>query len=286
MKLLKEHPDAKVEIVGWADPTGSVTANRIVTSRRAQNTAEYLIRNGFPSEQITTRGAGVDTATSDYAEARRAVVTVHILVEVPVSVPEPAPVPKSEPAPEPASEPAPASVPEPTPESTPEPIADKIGKFSLRTNALYWVGAMPNLGVEWKPAKNIGIVVNGGYAPWGNNGWRHNWGGWFVAPEVRVYLGSNRAWFVGPQFLAGGFNLKPGDTGRQGDVLAGGVMGGYKLRLTRSWDMDFSLGMGYGHFEYDTYRRYNQENVYINSNLVKNIVMPIQAGVSFVWKIQ
>lgn len=292
VKLLKEHPDATVEIVGWADPTGSVAANRTVSSRRAQNTADYLIRKGFSAEQITTRGAGVDTATSDHAEARRAVVTVHILVEVPA--PEPAPAPAPEPAPEPVPEPEPEPAPAPEPEPAPAPVPEpepvarshNFGDFALRTNVLYWLGAMPNLGVEWKPVDKVGVVVNGGYAPWGSDSWKHNWGGWFVAPEVRIYLGNDGKWFVGPQFLAGGFNLKPKDTGYQGSLLAGGVMGGYKLQLSNAWDLDFSLGLGYGHFEYDTYRKHNQENVYINSGLVKNIVMPIQAGVSFVWKIQ
>ena len=92
-------------------------------------------------------------------------------------------------------------------------------------------------------------------------------------------------WFVGPQLLAGGFNLKPGDKGRQGDVLAGGVMGGYRMKLAHCWDIDFTLGIGYGHLEYDTYRRDGDLNAYINSNAKKNTVIPLQAGVSFIWKI-
>ena len=281
--MLKANPDATVEIVAWADPTGTTEANRIVTQRRAENVAAFLTQKGFPAGQISARGAGVDKAEPDYQKARRASVTVRILVE---PEPEPEPQPEPEPEPEVTTEPEPAAeVPQPEPQAEPQPEPWKLGKFALRTNALYWLGALPNLGVEWRPAERVGIVVNGGYAPWGDNAWSHNWGGWFVTPEVRIYLGEKMAWFVGPQFLAGGFNLKPGDTGYQGNVLAGGVMGGYRMKLSRCWDMDFTLGLGYCHFEYDTYRREGDLNVYISSGATKNTVLPIQAGVNFIWKI-
>lgn len=173
----------------------------------------------------------------------------------------------------------------PVAESAEQPDPLKPGKFALRTNALYWLGLTPNLGIEWRPAERVGIVVNGGYAPWSDNGWEHNWAGWFVAPEVRIYLGEKMNWFVGPQFLAGGFNLKPGDKGSQGEVVAGGVVGGYRMKLSRCWDVDFTLGVGYGHLEYDSYRRESDFNAYIEADIEKNTVMPIQAGVSFIWKI-
>lgn len=295
LTLLETHPDATVEIVGWADSTGTKAANDIVSSRRAKNVAAFLTGKGFPAAQISTRGAGIDFNESDYKLARRAVATVRILVEPePQPEPQPEPVPAAEtPAPEPAE--AADIVPEPTPVAEapqPEPVAASEtaepwnpGKFALRTNALYWLGLMPNLGLEWRPAERVGIVVNGGYAMWKKDSWEHNWAGWFVAPEVRIYLGEKMNWFVGPQFLAGSFNLKPGDKGYQGDVLAGGVMGGYRMKLSRCWDLDFTLGVGYAHLEYESYRREGNMNAYINDNLEKNTVLPIQAGVNFIWKI-
>ena len=289
LTLLESHPDATVEIVGWADPTGTRAANDIVSSRRAKNVAAFLTGKGFPAAQISTRGAGIDYNESDYKLARRAVATVRILVE---PEPQPEPVPAAEtPAPEPAeatTEAATEVAPEPAPVAeAPQAEAEpwNPGKFALRTNALYWLGLMPNLGIEWRPAERVGIVVNGGYAPWFSDDWKHNWAGWFVAPEVRIYLGEKMNWFVGPQLLAGSFNLKPGDKGYQGDVLAGGVMGGYRMKLSRCWDLDFTLGVGYVHLEYESYRREGNMNAYINDNLEKNTVLPIQAGVNFIWKI-
>ena len=293
LTLLESHPDATVEIVGWADPTGTRAANDIVSSRRAKNVAAFLTGKGFPAAQISTRGAGIDYNESDYKLARRAVATVRILVEPePQPEPQPEPVPAAEtPAPEPAEATAEAATdiaPEPAPVAeVPQTEAEpwNPGKFALRTNALYWLGLIPNLGVEWRPSERVGIVVNGGYAMWKKDSWEHNWAGWFVAPEVRIYLGEKMNWFVGPQLLAGSFNLKPGGKGYQGDVLAGGVMGGYRMKLSRCWDLDFTLGVGYVHLEYESYRREGNMNAYINDNLEKNTVLPIQAGVNFIWKI-
>ena len=159
--------------------------------------------------------------------------------------------------------------------------------FSLRTNLLYWLGGTPNLGIEWQPSRNVGILVNGGYAPFASNDWEHNLGGWFVSPEVRWYVGEAKHWFVGAQFLASDYNVKLGKTGHQGNMLSGGITGGYKLPLSKCLDMDFSVGLGYGHFKYDTYRRAdNGYNVFTGKGITKNSFIPTQLGVSLIWKIK
>ncbi len=285
---LETAPDATIRIVGWTDKTGSERANTSMSLRRAENVKAYLTENGIATDKITTTGNGVDKQAEKNAKARRADITVTVFVTV-----EP---------PKPAAKEQPAAKPEPQkPAEQPQqevavveevvaieqPAQPERTKFSLRTNLLYWLGGTPNLGVEWQPSRGVGILVNGGYAPWASNSWEHNWGGWFVAPEVRLYLGEQKRWFVGGQFLAGGFNLKPKDTGYQGTMLAGGVTGGYKMRLSKCFDMDFSLGLGYGHLEYDTYRHAdNGYNVYKEKNVTKNTFMPIQAGISLIWKIK
>lgn len=161
--------------------------------------------------------------------------------------------------------------------------------FTLRANLVYWAGGMMNIGTEYKsPDSDFGFLLNGGYSPFGNTDWNHNFGGWFVSPEVRYYIPSNDQWFVGAQLLAGGYNLKFSDTGNQGTVIGGGVMGGYKLTLTQCFDMDFTLGVGYGHFKYDTYYHdvASSTNHRITRGETKNSIMPIQAGVNLIWKIK
>lgn len=193
--------------------------------------------------------------------------------------------------------------------STMKQIIKDKNIFSLRTNLLYWAVGMLNIGVEYNPYPEVGILVNGGYAPWASDNWQHNWGGWFVAPELRVYIGKSLRWFAGAQFLAAGYNVKPAQKGYQGTLIAGGITGGYKLSLNKYLDMDFSIGVGYGQLKYDTYQHINtvnssdalppntsstilpnatttnQKNFYINKGIVKNSFMPIQAGINLIWKI-
>ncbi len=165
---------------------------------------------------------------------------------------------------------------------------ERVSVFNIRTNLLYWAGGMMNAGFEYKGANSrVGILVNGGYSFFGNTNWDRNMGGWFVSPEVRIYLGEKQRWFVGAQAIYGGLNVKFSDVGYQGHVLAGGVVGGYKMTISKLLDLDFSLGLGYGNLNYDTYEHHSLDNVntYIEQDITKNTIMPIQAGVSLIFKL-
>lgn len=156
----------------------------------------------------------------------------------------------------------------------------------LRTNLLYWFGGILNVGAEWKPTEKIGIVLDGGWAPWSSDRYSYNWSLRFIAPSVRYYLDDAGQWSIGVQFLASVFNFKTGEEGSQGRILAGGIIGSYKLSLGHSFLLDFSLGLGYGNLKYDTYRRSEGANFYTGRNITKNAFMPIEAGVSLIWIIQ
>ncbi|GHV29590.1 hypothetical protein FACS1894177_00740 [Bacteroidia bacterium] len=163
-------------------------------------------------------------------------------------------------------------------------------KVSLRTNLLYWAVATPNLGVEWQPSDNWGILVNGAYSHWIWNGEDKQHRTWLVQPEVRYYFSSplwrpGGVWFIGAEFHAGQFNFKFNDTGYQGDALGGGITGGYKLRLSHVFDLDFSLGLGYTSLKYEKYYRSNDVFVLKEGRLKKNVFAPTQLGVSLIFKL-
>ena len=289
---LKANPDATITIIGWTDKSGSERANASMSLRRAERVKGYLEQHGIAADKISTTGSGVDTQAADNAKARRADITVTVYVSA--AAPKPAEQHKAEPKPEPQK---PAEQAKQEVVTAVEQVATNEvvaieqplprTKFSLRTNLLYWFGGTPNLGVEWQPSRSVGILVNGGYAPFASNSWKHNLGGWFISPEVRWYVGDAKRWFVGAQFLAGGYNVKLSETGYQGTMMAGGITGGYKMRLSKCLDMDFSLGLGYGQLKYDTYRRTDSGyNVFTGKGITKNTFMPTQLGVSLIWKIK
>ena len=156
--------------------------------------------------------------------------------------------------------------------------------LSLRANLLRWATLTPDLGIEWRISPSVGIMVNGSWTSWTWNDNARRYALWEVAPEVRWYLGEKKAWYVGAMFKAGQFNYKFSGTGRQGDLLGGGITGGYQLRLTEALSMDFTLGLGY--LNADTERYDVTDGVRVRSgNETKHWIGPINAGVTLVWKL-
>ena len=83
-------------------------------------------------------------------------------------------------------------------------------------------------------------------------------------------------------FKAGQVNYKFSGMGRQGDLLGGGITGGYQLRLTEALAMDFTLGLGY--LNADTERYDVIDGVRVRSgNGTKHWIGPINTGVTLVW---
>ena len=156
--------------------------------------------------------------------------------------------------------------------------------LSLRANLLRWATLTPDLGIEWRISPSMGIMVSGSWTSWTWNDNARRYALWEVAPEVRWYLGEKKAWYVGAMFKAGQFNYKFSGTGRQGDLLGGGITGGYQLRLTEALSMDFTLGLGY--LNADTERYDVIDGVRVRSgNETKHWIGPVNAGVTLVWKI-
>ena len=156
--------------------------------------------------------------------------------------------------------------------------------LSLRANLLRWATLTPDLGIEWRVTPSVGIMVNGSWTSWTWNDNARRYALWEVMPEARYYLGEKRAWYVGAMFKAGHFNHKLSDTGRQGDLLGGGITGGYQLRLNKALALDFTLGLGYLNADTERYDVIDGVRVR-NGNETKHWIGPINAGVTLVWKL-
>lgn len=125
--------------------------------------------------------------------------------------------------------------------------------LSLRANLLRWATLTPDLGLEWRICPSWGIAVNGSWTSWSWSDKDRRYALWEVAPEVRYYMGEKKAWYLGAMFKAGQFNYKLSDTGKQGDLMGGGITAGYQLRLNKALDLDFNLGLGYLNADYEKY---------------------------------
>ena len=117
--------------------------------------------------------------------------------------------------------------------------------LSLRANLLRWATLTPDLGLEWRICPSCGIAVNGSWTSWTWSDKDRRYALWEVAPEVRYYMGEKKAWYLGAMFKTGQFNYKLSETGKQGDLMGGGITTGYQLRLNKALTLDFNLGLGY-----------------------------------------
>ena len=156
--------------------------------------------------------------------------------------------------------------------------------LSLRANLLRWATLTPDLGLEWRICPSWGIAVNGSWTSWTWSDKDRRYALWEVAPEVRYYMGEKKAWYLGAMFKAGQFNYKLSETGKQGDLMGGGITAGYRLRLNKALDLDFNLGLGYLNADYEKYEVIDGVRVR-RGNGTKDWWGPINAGVTLVWKI-
>ena len=156
--------------------------------------------------------------------------------------------------------------------------------LSLRANLLRWATLTPDLGLEWRICPSWGIAVNGSWTSWSWSDKDRRYALWEVAPEVRYYMGEKKAWYLGAMFKAGQFNYKLSETGKQGDLMGGGITAGYQLRLNKALALDFNLGLGYLNVDFEKYEVIDDVRVR-RGNETKDWYGPINAGVTLVWKL-
>ena len=156
--------------------------------------------------------------------------------------------------------------------------------LSLRANLLRWATLTPDLGLEWRICPSWGIAVNGSWTSWSWSDKDRRYALWEVAPEVRYYMGEKKAWYLGAMFKTGQFNYKFSETGKQGDLMGGGITTGYQLRLNKALALDFNLGLGYLNVDFEKYEVIDGVRVR-RGNETKNWCGPINAGVTLVWKL-
>ena len=160
----------------------------------------------------------------------------------------------------------------------------KAHSLSLRANLLRWGTLTPDLGVEWRLNRHVGILVNGSYTSWTWNSNDRRYALWEIAPEARYYIGKEKRGYIGAIYKAGSFNYKLSEIGKQGNLMGGGLTGGYQLKLNKALNLDFSLALGCLHADYDQYIAIDGIRVR-QAKETKNWWGPISAGVTLVWNI-
>ena len=150
--------------------------------------------------------------------------------------------------------------------------AQKVG---VKTNALYWATATPNVGFEFAMGNRWTFEIAGGYNPWtlnveDNVKAKH----FLITPEFRYWFcESFQGHFIGisgkyTQFNVGGIYVpkvfhKVESSGyflndllnarSEGWAVGAGLTYGYAWPISRRWNMEFTIGAGWWYTQYDRY---------------------------------
>ena len=176
---------------------------------------------------------------------------------------------------------------QPTVETTAKPFY-----MAVKTNALYDVIAIPNVGLELYLGKKWSIATNWHYAWWKTDSksfyWR-TYGGdialrkWFGRRAAEKPLTGHHVGVYG-QLLT--YDIETGGRGYLGDKwsYAAGVEYGYSLPVAKRMNIDFTLGLGYLSGEYKEYLPMDDCYVW-QATKNRNWVGPTKVEVSIVWLI-
>lgn len=136
-------------------------------------------------------------------------------------------------------------------------VAGRAQKIAVKTNALGWLSALTmNVGAEVALWPKLTLAADAYYNPvrdWGNRKSTQLWG---VQPEVKYwfcrkfyshYLGLHGQY---SEFDAGLFKNR-----YEGSYYGIGLSYGYSLPIAYRWRLDFSLGVGWKHWDRKVYKR-------------------------------
>ena len=144
----------------------------------------------------------------------------------------------------------------------------KCQKMAVKSNLLYDATATINAGVEFRLATRWTFDLSGNYNGWtisGNRKWKH----WMMQPEARYWFCDRFAGhFLGAHALGGKYNIgnlknsisflgtdfsKLTDRRYQGWFIGDGVAYGHSWILSKHWNFEAEIGVGYIYMRYDVY---------------------------------
>lgn len=149
------------------------------------------------------------------------------------------------------------------------PLLTYAQKAAIKTNLLGWATTSANIGAEFGVARKSTIQVFGTLNPWQFGDTRFRF--WNVEPEYRYWFCERfSGHFIGVHALGGEYNLqnvkvpltnlpdlRNENKGRhiEGWYVGGGLTYGYQWMLSKHWNLEASVGVGYAYSPYKYYGR-------------------------------
>lgn len=158
-----------------------------------------------------------------------------------------------------------------------------LPRWAIKTNGLYYVVGALNVSGEYywgdRYSANLAVV----YSPY-TLARNYKFRLLIFEPEVRYWLGRHSVGHVvGVYGQLGYYNVavhsdwRYQDKGGNTPAIGLGVSYGYSLALAKQWRLEFNIGLGYTHFQYDKF--YNIPNGAFYESTTKNYWGLSKAGV-------
>ncbi len=169
-------------------------------------------------------------------------------------------------------------------------------QVALKTNLLSDATLSPDLGLELPLGKKWSVDISGNFNGWTVNG--HRWRHWIAQPELRYWLCErNTGHFFGMHLFGGQYNVgnidmdfkflgtdfsRLKDSRFEGWYGGAGLAYGYSWILSRHWNLEAELGIGWSYTRYDRFRCADCGKK-VESNRPHNYVGLTKAAVNFVY---
>lgn len=170
-------------------------------------------------------------------------------------------------------------------------------KVALKTNVLYDATTTFNLGAEFCLSPKWTLDISGNYNPWtfsNNKKWKH----WLVQPEARYWFCNKmQGHFIGFHALGGQYNLsnidadfmflgtdfaKLKDYRFEGWMIGTGIAYGYSWALSKHWNIEAEIGLGYVFSKYDQYEC-EKCGEKVEDNKAHHYVGPTKAALNLIY---
>ena len=172
-------------------------------------------------------------------------------------------------------------------------------KVALKTNLLYGgVTYTPNLALEYGISKRMTLNLSGGYNPWNINNTvdkGEKLVHWLVQPEFRYWScerfnghffgfhGTYSLYNIGGKEFPILLGTDSGQYRHEGSAYGGGLTYGYVLNLSMRFALEFEIGAGYMHLDYDKYYAYKCGKFIGHSS--RDYFGLTKAGITLAWNI-
>lgn len=172
------------------------------------------------------------------------------------------------------------------------PKRDDSFSMSLKTDMLYDIALVPNIGMEFHAGKGWTIGVNGMYAWWSikdKHIYHRIYGGDIF---IRKYFGrkyeenSMTGHHLGIYGQILTYDFEYGEKGQMSDKwnFGGGIEYGYSFPVARKLNIDLALGVGYLTGKYHNYLP-NDDHYILESTHIRKWIGPTKAEISLIWLI-